>query len=80
MCFFFKRLKDDHNVKISKIFEEIMDNIVAKDLYNETGVGCDNMICVVILFKKDETKKCEKIEKKDQPETKDTEKYKEGKN
>ena len=74
-----KRLKDDHNVKISKIFEEMMYSIVAKDLYNETGVGCDNMICVVILFKKDETKKGEKIEKKDSQETKDTEKSKEGK-
>ena len=37
------------------------------------------MTCVVILFKKDETKKGEKIEKKDSQETKDTEKSKEGK-
>ena len=74
-----KRLKDDPNVKISKIIEEMMDSIVAKDLYNETGVGCDNMTCVVILFKKDETKKGEKTEKKDSQETKDTEKSKEAK-
>ena len=74
-----KRLKDDPNVKISKIIEEMMDSIVAKDLYNETGVGCDNMTCVVILFKKDETKKGEKTEKKDSQETKDTEKSNEAK-
>ena len=47
-----KRLKDDPKIKISKIIEEMMDTILAKDLYNETGVGCDNMTCVVIVFKK----------------------------
>ena len=47
-----KRLKDNPEIKISKIVEEMLDSIVAKDLYNETGVGCDNMTCVVIVFKK----------------------------
>ena len=47
-----KRLKEDPNQKISKIIEEMLDSIVATDLYNETGVGCDNMTCVVIVFKK----------------------------
>ena len=47
-----KRLKDNPNIKVSKIIEEMMDSIVAKDLYNESGVGCDNMTCIVIVFKK----------------------------
>ena len=29
-----------------------MDSIIAKDLYTEGGVGCDNMTCIVIVFKK----------------------------
>ena len=47
-----KRLKDTPDIKISKIIEEMLDQIVAKDLYNETGLGCDNMTCIVIVFKK----------------------------
>ena len=62
-----KRLKDDPNIKISKIIEEMMDTIVAKDLYNESGVGCDNMTCIVVVFKKSEIK-----ETKESKETKDT--------
>lgn len=48
-----KRLKDTPDIKISKIVEEMLDSIVAKDLYNETGVGCDNMTCIVVVFKKE---------------------------
>ena len=62
-----KRLKDDPNIKISKIIEEMMDTIVAKDLYNESGVGCDNMTCIVVVFKKSEIK-----ETKESKETKET--------
>ena len=62
-----KRLKDNPNIQISKIVEEMLDTIVAKDLYNETGVGCDNMTCVVIVFKKTDTGKTE-TEKKDEKE------------
>ena len=29
----------------------MLDEIVAKDLYNDSGVGCDNMTCIVIVFK-----------------------------
>ena len=47
-----KRLKDNPNIKISKIIEEMMDSIIAKDLYSGGGVGCDNMTCIVIVFKK----------------------------
>ena len=50
--FVIKKLKENPNIKISKIVEEMLDNIVAKDLYNETGVGCDNMTCIIIVFKK----------------------------
>ena len=64
-----KRLKEDPNIKVSKIIEDMMDDIVAKDLYNESGVGCDNMTCIVIVFKKnkkvDEKKETEKKEEKE---------------
>jgi hypothetical protein len=42
----------DKNVKLSKIVEDMMDTICAKDLYNETGVGCDNMTCMIVVPKK----------------------------
>ena len=48
-----KRLKEKPNIKISQIIEEMLDTIVAKDLYNESGVGCDNMTCTVVVFKKE---------------------------
>ena len=48
-----KRLKDTPDIKLSKIIEEMLDTIVAKDLYNETGVGCDNMTCIIVVFKKE---------------------------
>ena len=58
-----QRLKEKPDIQISKIVEEMLDTIVAKDLYNEKGVGCDNMTCIVIVFKKgkDNDKKDEKI-------------------
>ena len=34
----------------------MLDSIVAKDLYNETGVGCDNITCIIIVFKKEKGK------------------------
>ena len=48
-----KRLKENPDIKISKIVEEMLDSILAEDLYNESGIGCDNMTCIVIVFKKD---------------------------
>ena len=60
-----KRLKDTPDIKISKIIEEMLDSIVAKDLYNETGVGCDNMTCIVVVFKKNNSDKKEKDKDKD---------------
>ena len=50
--FIIERLKKNPNGKLSAIVEEMMDSICATDLYNETGVGCDNMTCMIILFKK----------------------------
>lgn len=60
-----ERLKKDPNVKLSKVIEDILDSILATDIHNgnififfllyfflETGVGCDNMTCVIIQFKK----------------------------
>jgi serine/threonine protein phosphatase PrpC len=44
------RLKS--NMKLAKILEEMMDQIIAPDIYTETGVGCDNMSAVIIIFKK----------------------------
>ena len=47
-----KRLKENPDIKVSKIVEEMMDSIIAKDLYSQSGIGCDNMTCIVIVFKK----------------------------
>ena len=55
--FVINKLRDNPDIKISKIVEDMLDSIVAKDLYNETGVGCDNMTCIVIVFKKDKKDK-----------------------
>ena len=74
-----KRLKDNPNIQVSKIVEEMLDSIVAKDLYNETGVGCDNMTCVVIVFKKTDSGKTETEKKEKEEKDKDEkEKEKEG--
>ena len=50
--FVLSRIHKDKNGKLSKIIEEMMDEICATDLYNETGVGCDNMTCMIIVPKK----------------------------
>ena len=47
-----KKLKENPTIKVSKIVEEMMDSIIAKDLYTENGIGRDNMTCIVIVFKK----------------------------
>ena len=72
-----KKLKDDPDIKISKIVEDMLDTIVAKDLYNESGVGCDNMTCVVIVFKKGNAKETEKGKETEKEKEKDKEKEKE---
>lgn len=45
-----KALDKDKKVKLSKVIEDMMDDIIATDIYNETGVGCDNMTCEIIQF------------------------------
>ena len=65
-----KRLREDPNIKISQIIEDMMDSIVAKDLYNESGVGCDNMTCIVVVFKKKETKEANKDTKEEKDKDK----------
>ena len=50
-CDFVKN-RYNNQEKLSKIIEEMMDSICANDLYNETGVGCDNMTCIIIVPKK----------------------------
>ena len=50
--FVLNRINKDKNAKLSKIVEDMLDQICATDLYNETGVGCDNMTCMIIVPKK----------------------------
>jgi len=58
--FVYKRLKNNSNAKLSKIVEELLDECLATDIYNgilfilnlDTGVGCDNMTCLIAQFKK----------------------------
>ena len=50
--YFSERLKKNPKGKISKMIEELYDEILAPDVFTETGVGCDNMSCIVIQFKK----------------------------
>jgi len=47
-----ERLKRSPQPKLTKIIEELLDSILATDIYNETGVGCDNMTCIIAQFKK----------------------------
>ena len=49
--FFEEKLKKEPEKKISKFIEELFDEILAPDVYTDTGVGCDNMSCIVIQFK-----------------------------
>eukprot|EP00340_Litonotus_pictus_P005593 CAMPEP_0170515582 /NCGR_PEP_ID=MMETSP0209-20121228/1993_1 /TAXON_ID=665100 ORGANISM="Litonotus pictus, Strain P1" /NCGR_SAMPLE_ID=MMETSP0209 /ASSEMBLY_ACC=CAM_ASM_000301 /LENGTH=289 /DNA_ID=CAMNT_0010800137 /DNA_START=161 /DNA_END=1031 /DNA_ORIENTATION=+ len=46
------RFKKNPNIKLGKILEEMLDQILAPDIYTETGVGCDNMSSILIVFKK----------------------------
>ena len=68
--FVIKKLKENPDIKISKIVEDMLESIVAKDLYNETGVGCDNMTCIVIVFKKDKKEEKENKEEKKEKDSK----------
>ena len=50
--FFMERIRKRPAEKISKFIEELFDEILAPDVFTELGVGCDNMSCIVIQFKK----------------------------
>ena len=50
--FFSDKFNKEPDGKISTFIEELFDDILATDIYNDTGVGCDNMSCIVIRFKK----------------------------
>lgn len=50
--FFNDKFKANPNGRISDMIEEFFEQIIAPDVYTETGVGCDNMSCIVIKFKK----------------------------
>ena len=45
------QFNDSHKIKLSEILGDICDNICAKDVLNEEGIGCDNMTCLLIQFK-----------------------------
>ncbi len=40
------------SVKLSKIIEDMMDSIIASDIDEKGGLGCDNMTCVIVYFNK----------------------------
>ena len=44
------RPKDDKGFKISKLIEEMLDEILAKDVESSEGIGCDNMSCLIVRF------------------------------
>lgn len=50
--YFIDKLKKNPTQKLSKFIEELLDEFCAPDVYTEHGVGCDNMSCIVIQFKK----------------------------
>lgn len=47
-----KRLDDNSQIKLSSIIEELMDEIIAPDLFIEPAIGCDNMTCTIVQLKK----------------------------
>lgn len=50
--FFMERIRKRPAEKLSKFIEELYEEILAPDVYTQEGVGCDNMSCIVIQFKK----------------------------
>ena len=40
-----------NSVKLSKIIEEMMEDVISDDVTNENGIGTDNMTCIIIQFK-----------------------------
>jgi serine/threonine protein phosphatase PrpC len=50
--FFLDKFTKEPNGKLSKYIEDLYDEILAPDVFTDTGVGCDNMSCIIIQFKK----------------------------
>jgi len=44
--------KREAQPKISKAIEDMMDYILPNDINEKNGLGCDNMTCIAIFFKK----------------------------
>ena len=38
--------------KFSEGINEMLDGFLAEEIVNETGIGCDNMTCIVVQLKK----------------------------
>ena len=47
-----KKGGDPLKVKLSDVLAEIIDSICPKDIFSESGVGTDNMTCVLVQFKR----------------------------
>lgn len=43
-----KKMKES----VAALVEDLLDSIVAQDVAMSGGIGCDNMTCIVIEFKK----------------------------
>lgn len=43
-----KKAKDS----LGALVEEMLDTILAEDVASSGGIGCDNMSCIIIEFKK----------------------------
>ena len=39
-------------LKVSPFIEKYLDSVLSKDYMATAGIGCDNMSCIVIVFKK----------------------------
>lgn len=46
------RLKSGKDPK--KIVSELLEDIISPDYSQTNGVGCDNMTCILIVFKRSE--------------------------
>ncbi|MCQ2821290.1 MAG: protein phosphatase 2C domain-containing protein [archaeon] len=47
-----KGIEEDPKGKLSSIIEKMMDKICAVDIYSESGLGADNMTCIIVDLKK----------------------------
>ena len=50
--FVYARMKAHPGIKLSKIVEELLDDIISPDYTETQGLGCDNMTCMIVQFNK----------------------------